>query len=402
MIIPYYADVPYDRRPVANWLIVLFLILVFGFQTATEDKDAGEIVLPDIRIVEQWDEAQWEAWNAKAAERWLESLGPTGKLVLKGWEITGLFGHMWLHGGIFHLAGNLIFLWVFGNAVCAKLRSTVYLPIYVWLGLMAAASQLMLSEGYMIGASGAINGVVGMFLVFFPQNEISCIWVFFYWVKKFNISSYWMILFWFVFDIIGALFLAGRSNVGYFAHIGGFVSGAALAILMVKKRWVTMETYEKSLLELIGLEKRERADHAVSRPAFWLPGVDLNGQAGTGAEDVQAGAGGLESEAAAMAAPARGEEESIGVRCSCGAKLRVPVRYAGRAAQCPRCKGRMRIPEQKSVESKTGQARLKKAEEDIIRVGCSCGARFKVSAAFAGKAGRCPRCKGRVEIPAKR
>ncbi len=402
MFIPYYADVPYDRRPVANWLIVLLLILVFGFQKATEDRDAGEIMLPDIQTVEQWDEAQREAWEAEVAERWLRSLGPAGKLVLNGWKIEGLLGHIWLHGGIIHLAGNLIFLWVFGNAVCAKVRSIVYLPVYIGLGIMAGVSHLIFCGGYAIGASGAINGVVGMFLVFFPENEVSCVWVFFYWVRRFSISSYWIILLWFVFDLVGAIFLAGLSQVGYYAHLGGFVSGVAVAVVMLKRKWVTVESYEKSLLQLLGLDKQASPDYTRSGAERWLgvgPLYDYTqAQAPTESGMRRATKAGGE---VAGTAPTRDEEGYIRFRCSCGMKLRMPVGYAGKLARCPKCEGRIRIPEKAGVEAKKALGVRKEHGDEFIRLACTCGARFKVSAEFAGKTGRCPRCKSAVRIPAK-
>lgn len=177
-----------------------------------------------------------------------------GRFVLNGWKITGLFGHMWLHGGIIHLVGNLIFLWLFGNAVCSKIGNLAYLPVYVGLGLIAAVSHLIFVGGPMIGASGAINGIVGMYLVFFPENSISCFFLLLFHPITFSVSGYWIILLWFAFDIWGAV--SGGQGVAYFAHIGGFVVGFGLAVLMLKLKWVEMERDEKSLLQMLGLDKK--------------------------------------------------------------------------------------------------------------------------------------------------
>ncbi len=140
MFIPYRVDVPFNHRPVMNWLVVTGVIVVFVLQL-------------------QASGATQEALYS---------------FVLDGWGIKGLFGYMWLHGGILHLIGNLIFLWLFGNAVCSKIGNVFYLPVYVGLGLIAATSHLIFSDGRAVGASGAINGIVGMYLVFFPENSMSC------------------------------------------------------------------------------------------------------------------------------------------------------------------------------------------------------------------------------------
>jgi len=215
-----------------NWLIVATVILVFFCQLA-------EIVkyntLPG------------------GAERYAAN-SITIQYSLNGWGIKGLFGSMWLHGGILHVAGNLLYLWLFGNAVCSKLGNLRYLPIYVGLGLVAGISHLLFSDGRAVGASGAISGLIGMYLVFFPENSINC---FFCWIFMpqrpiwFSVRSFWMILVWFVLNIFGAI--RGSGSIGYVAHIGGFVAGVALAILLLKTGKITVERHEKSILDLLGL-----------------------------------------------------------------------------------------------------------------------------------------------------
>lgn len=172
--------------------------------------------------------------------------------LLKGWSLKGLFGHIWLHGGFLHIIGNLIFLWLFGNAICSKIGNVFYLPVYVFLGLAAGITHLLFFDTYVLGASGAINGLVGMYLVFFPENEISCFFLLFIRPYWFHVRSFWMILLWFAFDILGALYSSG--GVAYLAHIGGFVAGFGLALIMLKTKFVTVERYEKSILQLLRLD----------------------------------------------------------------------------------------------------------------------------------------------------
>ncbi|MHC4158525.1 MAG: rhomboid family intramembrane serine protease, partial [Planctomycetota bacterium] len=172
MFIPYKVDVPFDNQPVMNWLVFVGVILAFVLQVAAVVEEVGG----EFTAVEQAEEE-------KGAE------GGIGRFILDGWKVTGLFGHMWLHGGLVHLIGNLIFLWLFGNAVCSKIGNIVYLPVYVLLGLVAAVSHLIFIGGPMIGASGAINGIVGMYLVFFPENSISCLFVLYF--HPVSVSGYW-------------------------------------------------------------------------------------------------------------------------------------------------------------------------------------------------------------------
>ena len=99
MVIPYRVDVPFNHRPVMNWLLVTSVIFVFFLQlSAISDPVASKRIY---------------------------------SFVLDGWGIRGLFGHMWLHAGFLHLIGNMIFLWIFGNAVCSKLGNILYLPVYI-------------------------------------------------------------------------------------------------------------------------------------------------------------------------------------------------------------------------------------------------------------------------------
>jgi membrane associated rhomboid family serine protease len=235
ILFPYRVDVPFNYRPVVNWVVVAAVILIFALQIA-------EI-------------GQYASRRASSEEYAEKSM--TMRYALKGWGIKGLLGHMWLHAGLLHLIGNLIFLWLFGNAVCSKIGNFYFLPVYIGLGLAAAISHLLFFDAPAMGASGAINGLVGMYLVFFPENSISCFFCWFFLPQRpvwFSVRSFWMILLWFAFDILGAI--RGGGGVAYLAHIGGFAAGFGLAILMLKTNVIVMESDEKSILELLGLEKK--------------------------------------------------------------------------------------------------------------------------------------------------
>ena len=167
MIIPYQVDVPSNRWPITNYLIIGLTIItsIAGF----------------IR------ESQAESF------------------FLEGWNPLGLIGYMWPHADIIHLAGNLLFLWIFGNAVCSKVGNLSYVPIYLALGIIAGVTHNLFDGAAAVGASGAINGIVGIFLIWFPVNSISCVYIILIIIRSFTLDSYWMILLWVVFDIWGSV-----------------------------------------------------------------------------------------------------------------------------------------------------------------------------------------------------
>ncbi|MHC4680526.1 MAG: rhomboid family intramembrane serine protease [Planctomycetota bacterium] len=306
MFIPYAVDVPFDHRPVLNWLISAALVLAFVMQIAAVlgQVDQG-LSLQD------------------AAQKTM------GQFVLDGWGVSGLFGHMWLHAGILHLVGNLIFLWLFGNAVCSKIGNLLYLPVYAGLGLIAGISHLIFSGGPVVGASGAINGIVGMYLVFFPENSISCFFWLFYRPITFSVSGCWMILLWFAFDIWGAM--SGGQGVAFVAHIGGFIAGFALAVLMLKMGWVAMQRDEKSLLQMLSMTKRTASGGSGGSPA---PSLQRREQARS--EVVE--------RLPVPKEPARPKDTYIRFSCRCGQRMKAPRAQAGQIGRCPKCKTPIKIP----------------------------------------------------------
>jgi len=302
MFIPYSVDVPFDRKPVMNWLICALVLLAFFAEIATVSH------------------------GVSAEENSQQTIG---RFVLNGWRITGLFGYMWLHKGIIHLIGNLIFLWLFGNAVCSKIGNVLYAPVYIGLGLIAAFSHLLFIGGPAIGASGAINGIVGMYLVFFPENSISCLIFIFFRPFTFSVSGYWLILLWFIFDLWGAV--SGSSGVAYFAHIGGFLGGFGLAVLMLKNKWVVMQRDEKSLLQLLGGRKAKMSDALTKNPT---PRQQQS-------EHVEK----INPRPKIMPGPVAQQAPYIRFSCLCGQKMEIAGAYAGQIVKCPKCSNRVRIPE---------------------------------------------------------
>ena len=211
----------------------------------------------------------WVVVTAVMLVFWLQITEPsiTVRYWLDGWGIRGLLGSIWLHGGLLHLLGNCLYLWVFGNTVCSKLGNLGYLPAYVGLGIAGGIGHLLFDGDPAIGASGAISGLIGMHLVLFPKEPIRC---FFFWIflphrpAWFKFKSFWFILPWFALNIYGAMY--GSWGIAYFAHVGGFVAGVGLALLLLKTGDIRVERHERSILSLLGLGGR-KAKSAEARRA---------------------------------------------------------------------------------------------------------------------------------------
>ncbi len=155
-----------------------------------------------------------------------------------------LFTHMFLHGGWFHIIGNMLYLWVFGDNVEDRFGHLTYVGFYVISGIGAALLQAFIAFAMgnpyipLIGASGAISGVLGAYMYLFPNARIFG----FIPLGIFLLPVEWpavvFIGFWFLYQVVsGLLFLpfAGMGGVAWFAHIGGFLVGLFLAKLLPKR-----------------------------------------------------------------------------------------------------------------------------------------------------------------------
>jgi len=410
VIIPWHVDVPEDRRPFLNWLIIAGIILAFVAQItsitkrsvtlASETKKyenysieemAKELGADEQRVkeIEQAVEKNFnelkkavpirkKSKNSKDSEDLLAKmkedkikrtllkeysiLGQIRPYILRGWTIKGLLGHMWLHGGIMHMAGNLLFLWIFGNAVCAKIGNLLYAPFYILMGVMAGIAHLMFQGGGMLGASGAINGVVGMFLVFFPTNTITC-YYWFWFVRpifgSFTVASFWMILLWLAFDLYGAT--AGGGSVGYFAHLGGFVAGVGVGIILLKCKIVKMDKWEKSVLDVLAdpFSKAQQVSNTKYNADLRVLEQTENSQSHEFVEQTPGSTPELQQvlsnsdffrpppEQLEPPEPPEPPEqpEFIHFACDCGKRIKMASKHAGRMGKCPQCRKRIRIPQ---------------------------------------------------------
>lgn len=163
-------------------------------------------------------------------------VGPQTQCVVTGnSDWTTLITHMFLHGSWMHLLGNMWFLWIFGNNVEDSMGHARFAVFYLLCGLAAAALQIMSdpSSGIpMVGASGAIGGVMGAYLVLYPRVNVHMLFWFGFFVTTFAIPAYWMLGYWFLVQMIGGVGSLGAQGggVAFWAHVGGFVAGAVLIL----------------------------------------------------------------------------------------------------------------------------------------------------------------------------
>lgn len=146
---------------------------------------------------------------------------------------------MFLHGGWFHVIGNLWFLWVFGDNIEDQLGSFRFVVFYLVCGLAAVAAQVYVdptSSVPMVGASGAISGVMGAYVVMFPKARVMTLVPIFFFLQVFSLPAFLFIFVWFGTQLLSGV--ASLSQVGmniggtaFFAHIGGFVAGVAWIFL---------------------------------------------------------------------------------------------------------------------------------------------------------------------------
>lgn len=230
MIFPYRIETLFKHYPYANWAIMGLTVLSF--------------------VLLAGDALSYETIEA---------------MVLHGWAPAGLAGHLLLHGGLMHLAGNMIFLWVFGNVVCGNTSNRMFPLLYLGFGLAAAFAHLLLDGEPAVGASGAINGVVGMALAMYPQNRVSVFWWYLVRFGTFQMPLWGLAVIWLLLDLYGAI--RGGGNVAYWAHLGGFFAGLGTGYLFLRRGWVELTEFDNCSLEeiLAGKSEEERRSRIRAR-----------------------------------------------------------------------------------------------------------------------------------------
>lgn len=179
--------------------------------------------LLDPRITYVYAAIPYEITGAELtpmAQMWQLQTGTRTEPIVHPW--LTIFTSMFLHGGYLHIIGNMWSLWIFGNNVEDALGHFRYLLLYLFWGIVAALSHILFNWGSpvpVVGASGAIAGVMGAYLLLFPHARIDCV-LWFFIITFVEVPAIFFLVFWFV-----SQFLVYNPGVAYLAHIGGFVAG---------------------------------------------------------------------------------------------------------------------------------------------------------------------------------
>jgi membrane associated rhomboid family serine protease len=185
---------------------------------------------------------EMQALQASVVEFGVRPCEITGECAVEGsLRFETLVTSMFMHGGWLHLGMNMLFLWVFGNNMEDSMGHLRYIVFYLVCGLVAAGAQIFLNpagEIPMVGASGAISGVMGAYVVLYPKVKVR---VWFPPIFIFDLRAWLVLGYWFALQlyegmaVLGDAAAAARGGVAFWAHIGGFVAGLALIKLFEKK-----------------------------------------------------------------------------------------------------------------------------------------------------------------------
>ena len=208
---PLRDDQPLHSVSLATFAIIALNVLVFVYQLQLDDVSLNYFI------------AHW---------------GLTA--TFRGFHLSSIITSMFIHGGWMHIIGNMMFLWCFGRSLEDAMGSGKFLVFYLLCGIAAAFTQAFLTWGSrapMVGASGAIAGVMGAYLLKFPRARIQTLVVVILFITRVEIPAVLILGYWFVVQLFSGAGSIGYSHVSqggtaYFAHIGGFLAGMLLVKIM--------------------------------------------------------------------------------------------------------------------------------------------------------------------------
>ena len=215
---------PVRRTPIVTIALIVACAVAFAYRLGAE-SNAGETGVEELFFT----------FGIVPAEL----LGDLERGRFIGEETLAVFTSMFLHVNLIHLVGNLIYLWIFGNNIEDRLGRLGFILFYLGGGIAAAVAQVAIdpsSRVPMVGASGAISAVLGAYLVLFPGARILSLVFLGFFYQLIEVPALIVLGFWFLLQLIdgiGSLGLAGaEGGVAFFAHIGGFVFGVLIGIVV--------------------------------------------------------------------------------------------------------------------------------------------------------------------------
>ena len=230
MIFPLRDENPTSRLPIATYTIIGLNILVWvfvqgvGFDPGLSDSICRFGLVPGD-LLENIGAGQ----RLRISDSMLCSFDGSA-------NVTTLVTSMFMHGGWMHIIGNMWFLWVFGDNVEDVMGPVRFVVFYLLAGLMAAAAQISTDVGSivpMVGASGAIGGVMGAYALLYPHARVQSLVFLGFFITTVGVPAVFILGWWFVIQLLSGLPALGAAGggVAFWAHIGGFVAGLVLVTL---------------------------------------------------------------------------------------------------------------------------------------------------------------------------
>ena len=221
-MIPLKDDNPTSGKLVVTYFIIGLCILIFLIQISSQSYKTGQLfysygLIPSVLM--GYDQLPMDLYAIPA--------------------YLTIFTSMFMHGGFMHLIGNMLYMWIFADNIEDSLGPKKFIIFYLLSGIGAATAQILMdthSQVPMVGASGAIGGVLGAYLINHPNARVLVLIPFGFFSQLIKIKALYVLGFWFVLQFINSATMSSQGGgVAYAAHIGGFVSGVVL-ILFFNKR----------------------------------------------------------------------------------------------------------------------------------------------------------------------
>lgn len=216
-MIPIRDQIPTRRVPVVNYLLIAANILVFILQWLAGPNQ--ETLVYQFALIPAQVTAGLDAG-----------------------DILDVFTSMFMHGGLLHLGGNMLYLWIFGDNIEDVMGASKYLLFYLTGGVVASLTHVLTnptSQLPTVGASGAIAAVLGAYLVLYPQSRVMTLIPLGFIMRMTLVPAVVVLGFWFVMQLFNGVLSLGGPDIGgtaFWAHIGGFVAGVVFGLLFVNRR----------------------------------------------------------------------------------------------------------------------------------------------------------------------
>jgi membrane associated rhomboid family serine protease len=235
---PLRDDNPTTITPVLTVALIAINVLVFMYQVSLGPRG-------DQRLLYQFGAIPAVVLGEKALPAAVVAVPP----------VATMFTSMFLHGSIMHLLGNMLYLWIFGNNIEEAMGRVRFLLFYLLTGVIASLAHVLSNPSSTlpsIGASGAISGVLGAYILLYPRARVLTLIFLGFFIRLMYIPAGWVLGIWFVLQLLSGS-MAGQGNgggVAFWAHIGGFVAGMLLVGLFKRRevRFFNPPIYHPSLI----------------------------------------------------------------------------------------------------------------------------------------------------------